>query len=83
MTVEWCGPGWLRPFYEGREDSIFHRVTAVQLAAREVPDAVLELKYLKSLNLKTCRVSGEQLRRLHRLDSLSLTQHESRVITDR
>ncbi len=80
MTVEWCGPRWLRPFFGDSEDTIFHRVTAVELVHRQVPDALLKLRCLEAVGLSGCQISSNQLDRLNRRLSLrSLTLHDNHL----
>jgi len=80
VTAEWRGPSWLKPFLADWQDSIFHRVTSVELSNREVPSALLKLQHLESLSLRHCRISREQLQRLHRPGALqSLTLLDNHV----
>ena len=66
MTADWRGPLWLKPFLGASQDSIFHRITGVQLNSRNVPEALLKLRYLEDVNLNSCQMSRDQFERLAR-----------------
>ena len=70
MTAEWCGPALLRPLFAGSEDTIFHRVVAVNMAARDVPAGIANFKHLRSVTLASCRVAPETLNRLASVASI-------------
>jgi hypothetical protein len=72
----------LKPLFGDVKDSIFHRVTAVQLSCREVPDALLKLRYLESVSLSRCRMSPAQLDRLNRRSLKSLLLHDNQLEDD-
>ena len=83
MSVQWRGPYWLKPFFAGADDTIFHRVTGVELQERVVDDALLELQYLERLHLRSCMMSVEQREKLSRMRSLSsLAQFDIHVSDD-
>ena len=64
-------------------DTIFHRVTFLELTSREVPDALLKLRYLENLSLRNCQVSRDQLRRLNlRGSPMSLAVHNTVITGD-
>lgn len=64
MTVDWCGPAWLKPLFRGQEDSIFHRVTKLTAVSRDLPDEIADLQYLQSVVVIGSRISETAFERL-------------------
>ena len=70
MTAEWRGPFWLKPFFRDKEDTIFHRVTAVKLDRRVVPESLGKLQYLETVQLQGCRIPQPLVNRLNQRDHM-------------
>ena len=70
MTVDYCGPEWLKPLADKFNLSCFHRATHIVLQGGDYTDTDVDdlcrLKHLQSISLLRTRITADGLAKLKR-----------------